>query len=234
MFLATKRGKEMKRKSLGVKTKRLNIYPLSDEEIQRLIDECPDEGLKMAYTQMLDGCKSNPTQRVWYAPWTMEKRDDGLRIGELGFRGPQVDNSVEIGYGINREYEGKGYTTEAVKAMLDWAFDNEEVLFVEAEAEESNAASLRILEKLKFEKYGQGEEGSRFVKEKSGKSYTSLGMSLGMCLGLAIGMTVFDNMTLGMCTGLMLGLTLGAAKDEEEKSKIGKIKKDKYGSAFNG
>lgn len=220
--------KKKANKKSGIKTKRLKLYPLSDAEIQKLIDDCPDEGLAAAYSQMLDDCKSNPSQRQWYAPWAMETQN-GNRIGELGFRGPASDNSVEIGYGINDGYEGQGYTTEAAKALIEWAFENEDVLFVEAEADENNGASVRVLEKLGFVKYGQGEEGPRFVKDKSGTSYTALGMSMGLCLGLAIGMTAFDNMTAGMCIGLMLGLSLGAAKDGQEKKKVSALKKDKYG-----
>ena len=216
--------------SIIIKTKRLKLYPLSNEEIQTLIDDSEDEGLACAYSQMLLECKNNPCKREWHAPWTMETKD-GNNIGELGFKGPASDNSVEIGYGINKEFEGQGYTTEAANSLIEWAFDNEGVLFVEAEADENNAASIRVLEKLGFVKYGQGEEGPRFVKEKPCTSYTSIGMCIGLCIGLSIGMTAFKNMTLGLSIGLMLGLCLGASKDAQEKKKMQKIKKDQYGLA---
>lgn len=218
----------MKKDRAIIKTKRLKLYPLLDEEIQKLIDDSADEALAQAYSQMLLSCKNNLAQRDWYAPWTMEAKE-GKHIGEIGFRGPAVDNSVEIGYGIKQEFEGQGYTTEAAKALIEWAFDKEDVLFVEAEADENNAASICVLEKLGFVKYGQGEEGPRFVKDKPSTSYTSLGMCIGMCLGLAIGMTVFDNMTMGMSIGLLLGLSFGASKDKQEKKKMLEIEKDRYG-----
>lgn len=211
-----------------IKTKRLKLYPLSDEEIQKLVDDSEEEALACAYSQMLLGCKNNPAQREWYAPWTMETKD-GNRIGELGFRGPASNHSVEIGYGINKEFEGQGYATEAAMSLIEWAFDNENVLFVEAESDENNVASIRVLEKLGFVKYGQGEEGPRFVKDKPCTSYTSIGMCIGLCLGLSIGMTVFKNMVLGMSIGLMLGLSLGASKDAQEKKKMLEKKKDFYG-----
>lgn len=150
---------------LEIKTKRLRLYPLSDSEIEKLIANCADEELAFAYSQMLDSCKKNPTLRQWYAPWTMETKD-GTHVGELGFRGPALDGSVEIGYGINKEFEGQGYTTEAATALIEWVFDNEDVLFVEAEADENNSASIHILEKIGFKKYGYGEEGPRFVRAK--------------------------------------------------------------------
>ena len=223
------RVRKMKEKKLIIKTKRLNIYPLSDREIQDLIDNCPDEGLAAAYGQMLEGCRNNPEQRQWYAPWAMETKEDKKRIGTLGFRGPVSENSVEIGYGIDKEFEGQGYTTEAVKVLLDFAFDGDEVLFVEAEADENNAASIRILEKLGFTRYGQGEEGPRFVKEKPELSYTGIGMCIGTSIGIALGMCVFDNLAIGLSMGLCIGLCLGAGYDSKVKKKISEIKKNKYG-----
>lgn len=216
-----------------IKTKRLKLYPLSNEEIQTLIDDSEDEGLACAYSQMLLECKNNPCKREWYAPWTMETKN-GKHIGELGFRGPASNNSVEIGYGINKEFEGQGYTTEAATSLIEWAFDNEDVLFVEAEADENNAASIHILEKLGFRKYGYGKEGPRFVKAKPDMSYTSIGMCLGLCFGLSIGMLIFNNMTMGMCAGLAIGLCFGAAKDARNKAKMSEIMSNKYGKSNEG
>lgn len=217
-----------KDRKMLLKTKRLNIYPLSDPEIEELIDQCQDAGLAEAYKQMLEGCRNHPEQRFWYAPWTLETKKEKMRIGEVGFKGPDSNYSVEIGYGIKKEYEGQGYTTEAVEALVDWAIDNEEVLFVEAEADINNAASIHILAKLGFREYGQGVEGPRFVKSKPETYYTSIGMCLGMCFGISIGMTVFHNMVIGMCIGMTIGLSLGASKDKRNKARITEIEQEKY------
>lgn len=218
----------MKNKRISVKTKRLNLYPLSDAEIEQLIDECESDELKGAYGQMLEGCKRNPVQRIWYAPWKIELKGTGAHVGELAFMGAPENYSVEIGYGIKPEFEGQGYTTEAVKTMVDWAINNDDVLFVEAEAEADNTASMHILEKIGFRKYGQGEEGPRFVKSKSQTYYMPLFMSLGMCLGISLGMLAFDNMTIGMCIGLCLGISIGSSKDSKIKSKVKKMEESNY------
>ena len=84
-------------------------------------------------------------------------------IGNHSFKGPAKDNVVEIGYGILPDQEGKGYTTEAVQAMTQWAFGNEDVVFIEAETEPENRASQRILEKCGFVPDGEGQEGLCFV-----------------------------------------------------------------------
>ncbi|MGN0354559.1 MAG: GNAT family N-acetyltransferase [Muricoprocola sp.] len=156
----------MNKNELCVKTKRMLIQPMSDEEIENLIDTSDSDELRNAYSEMLSGCKSDPENRIWYAPWKMTLKKDHTYIGDLGFKGPVRDNAVEIGYGILPEHEGKGYTTEAVQAMTQWAFGNADIVFIEAETEPENRASQRILEKCGFVPDGEGKEGPRFVLEK--------------------------------------------------------------------
>ena len=64
----------------------------------------------------------------------------------------------------NDGYANKGYTTEAVGAVVKWAAKQPNVNQIEAEAEESNPASIRVLEKCNFIPNGEmGEEGIRFI-----------------------------------------------------------------------
>ncbi|MBR3153048.1 MAG: GNAT family N-acetyltransferase, partial [Clostridia bacterium] len=82
----------------------------------------------------------------------------------LSFKGIDDKGIVEIGYGINEGYENKGYMTEAVRAIVKWASEQPNVNQIEAEAEECNFASLRVLEKSNFVPNGKvGQEGIRFV-----------------------------------------------------------------------
>ncbi len=69
---------------------------------------------------MLQGCLGHPEQWKWYALWIIEDKE-GAWIGNMSFKGLNTDGSVEVGYGISDEYCGKGYATEAVKAVIDWA-----------------------------------------------------------------------------------------------------------------
>lgn len=154
--------------AMAIQTERLLLSALSNDEIRHLIQEERDSEMKVAYEEMLSGCLQNPKDREWYAPWKMELNSNlGIMIGDICFKGLQADGSVEIGYGIHPEYEGKGYTTEAVKAMIQWAFKNENVMRIEAETVADNIASQRILEKNGFKPNGiEGEEGPRFQLNK--------------------------------------------------------------------
>ena len=152
-----------------VKTERLDIYPLSDSEMENMIVIELDMDMKKAYSEMLAGCKQKPEQRIWYAVWNMQLNDEtGRSVGDLCFKGLNSNGMVEIGYGIKKEYEGLGYMTEAVIAMARWASEQIGVKYVEAEAEPDNKASQRVLEKAGFYLNGlMGVEGPRFVYKKT-------------------------------------------------------------------
>ncbi|MBV9958551.1 MAG: GNAT family N-acetyltransferase [Acidobacteria bacterium] len=63
-----------------------------------------------------------------------------------------------MGYGIDAVYQNRGYVTEAVRAMIAWAFREPECLFVTApHTARSNPASNRVLEKAGMRVYHQTE-----------------------------------------------------------------------------
>ena len=57
---------------IKIETERLFLYPISDDEMQKKIDNENDPELKKAYSEMLQGCLDNPKDRVWFATWNME------------------------------------------------------------------------------------------------------------------------------------------------------------------
>ena len=144
-------------------TKRLRIWLSTDAEMQELITNTEDEGLKLAYTEMLTMAREHPESRPWYGAWFIENTD-GERVGELCFKGLSPDGVVEIGYGLSPEFWGKGYATEAVTAAAEWASQQPGVTAVEAETDDENIASQRVLAKAGFVPTGaRGEEGPRFT-----------------------------------------------------------------------
>ena len=202
-----------------LQTKRLTLRPMSDAEIEALIERTASEELRVAYGEMLDGCRRDPANRIWYAPWRMSLKGASDCIGDLDFKGPVKAHAVEIGYGILPEYEGNGYTTEAVQAMTKWAFGQKDVVFVEAETDPENRASQRVLEKCGFVPDGtMGLEGPRFVLESPLTNWQPIYMLFGMSIGMSLG-SLRGQMVLGMAIGLGLGSLAGIAISQSEKQK---------------
>lgn len=56
-------------KILTLKTARLHISPMRDDELQEMIaaQEVPE--LKQAFSEMLDGSRTDPEHRIWFVPW---------------------------------------------------------------------------------------------------------------------------------------------------------------------
>lgn len=216
----------MGKKVLQLKTKRLRMVPVSDEEMEQMIAETTDEKLKQAYQEMLDGCLRDAVNRLWYAAWKICLKENMQPVGTVGFKGPVKSYSVEIGYGIMEGYEGNGYAAEAAKALIEWAFAQENVFFVEAETAPDNASSMKVLEKLSFKPDGTGKEGPRFVLEKSEMLWMPIYMCFGLSIGISLG-SAANNMSLGMCLGMAIGLCIGAALDASLRKKRTQIRAER-------
>jgi RimJ/RimL family protein N-acetyltransferase len=75
-------------------------------------------------------------------------RDGGAFLGHMVFH-PWFSPGVhEIGWAIDRPYQGRGYATEAAAALLACAFDHLRCHRVIATCQPQNVASWRVMEKL--------------------------------------------------------------------------------------
>jgi RimJ/RimL family protein N-acetyltransferase len=80
---------------------------------------------------------------------------DRTPIGACGIN--TLDEAApEIGYWLGVDYWGKGYATEAVRALVDFAFTERGHDALQAGARVTNPASRRVLEKCGFQWTGVG------------------------------------------------------------------------------
>jgi ribosomal-protein-alanine N-acetyltransferase len=92
---------------------------------------------------------AEPGDEAWGHRQVVE-RASGLVVGGIGFFGPPQDAEVEIGYGIVPSRQGRGYATEALRAMIAMAWADARVRTVVAGTDPGNVASQRVLEKAGF------------------------------------------------------------------------------------
>ena len=148
---------------LPIETERLRLRPASRAQMEAAIAAETDAELKAAYGQMLEGCLAHPDRWEWNAMWIIEDRA-GTRVGDLCFKGLPPAGNPEVGYGILEARQGRGYATEALRAVTAWAFRDPRITAIEAEAAPENAASQRVLAKCGFVPNGvMGEEGPRYT-----------------------------------------------------------------------
>ncbi len=98
-----------------------------------------------------------PAREAWYTYWLVVIRDAAFGAGLAGFKGfPDQNGEVEIGYGIDPDYQRQGYTTEAVQRLIAWAFEESACRSVVArDTKKWNAASLRVLSKVGMRVYAR-------------------------------------------------------------------------------
>lgn len=81
---------------------------------------------------------------------------NGEYAGNIGLV-PETDvyrKSAELGYFIGEPFWNKGITTEAIKHICEFAFQNLDIIRIHCGVYEYNKASQRVLEKSGFEKEG--------------------------------------------------------------------------------
>ena len=85
----------------------------------------------------------------------MDRADDGDFIGwcSLTSWNPEF-RSARLSYCLRDVAWVQGYATEAVHALLEWAFDTLDLNRVQAETDTRNLASARVLEKVGFQREG--------------------------------------------------------------------------------
>jgi Acetyltransferases, including N-acetylases of ribosomal proteins len=85
------------------------------------------------------------------------RKDDEEMIGAVGADSFEVGAShrAEIGYWLARPYWGQGIMTDAVRAYVQYAFDELKLLRLTAHVFESNVGSARVLEKNGFKLEGR-------------------------------------------------------------------------------
>ena len=93
------------------------------------------------------------------ARFAIETQADSAFIGWCTmFRWNPRYRSLGIGYCFVESAWGRGYATEATRAMLQWAFDTLDLNRVDADLDTRNGASAKVLEKLGFQREGLKRE----------------------------------------------------------------------------
>lgn len=115
--------------------------------IPRPLVTTPEEGL--AHIAMIEDAWEKNTAINWVI--TLKGADDFMGI--IGLYRIQAENHrAELGYMLLPGYHGKGYATEAIAAVLAYAFEEVHFHSIEAVIDPDNGASERVLQKNGFVK----------------------------------------------------------------------------------
>jgi [ribosomal protein S5]-alanine N-acetyltransferase len=146
-----------------IQTKRLEIKPWEIGDAEAFFNLSQDQGFNLfPITQYQQ--KSIETARDWIKQnvdsvskdklgfqgiW---EKSSGALIGIAGFRlfTLEKENRYEITYRLRENAWGKGYATEAARAMLEYGFKNSPATEIAVSITPDNEASIKVAKKLGF------------------------------------------------------------------------------------
>lgn len=115
--------------------------------------------LKEALEQTIMPNVADKSKNYLYSTiWTAISKTENKMVGDLCIYGePNAKGEIEIGYGIYNEFMNKGFMTEIVKGIINWAKNQTKVKSIIASTDKINIASCKVLEKNMFIKIGETE-----------------------------------------------------------------------------
>lgn len=88
-------------------------------------------------------------------------------LGNL-FAHKEEPDTYSVGWQFNRNYEGKGYATEAAKAYFSFLFKDKNARRIYAYVEDDNSRSQKLCERLGMRKEGCFKEFISFTQNEDG------------------------------------------------------------------
>lgn len=110
---------------------------------------------------MLAAAKS-PAER--FGAWVMVERATNSVVGDIGFLGPPVDGTVEIGFSVIPERRRLGYASAAAATLVDFALAQPDVRTVIARSDAGNVGSAGVLERAGFQRTTEGDSQIHWVR----------------------------------------------------------------------
>jgi RimJ/RimL family protein N-acetyltransferase len=120
----------------------------SDPEVHRYQgwERTDADGVRAAIEDMTG---RSPGEPGGWVQLTVEERGSGRLVGDVGLSPAEEDPGViKIGYTTAPAFQGSGYATEAVRALVAYAFDTLGADIVRAYASAENTPSIRVAEKV--------------------------------------------------------------------------------------
>ena len=152
-----------------IETERLILdkWTTSEEDIKGLYEYAknPDVGPNAGWKPHDSEAESREIIEEMFIPhdvWAIREKASGKVIGSIGLepdKRRENVNSREMGYSLAKESWGKGYMTEAARAVIDYAFEELDLVVLAICTGPENNRSQRVIEKCGFKFEGIQRKG---------------------------------------------------------------------------
>lgn len=152
-----------------IETERLKLTPWTsskdDAEGLYAYAKDPDVGPNAGWKPHASVEESAEIIRELFLPnevWAIRDKEYGKIMGSIGLEPDRRREDVaskEMGYSLGKEFWGKGYMTEAAKAVMDYAFREDDLVVLAICTGPENKRSQRVIEKCGFQFEGIQRKG---------------------------------------------------------------------------
>jgi len=147
-----------------IETERLILRPITENDAEALFEYCRNEniGSNAGWKPHESIEETREIMKLVFLDkenvFGMELKETGQLFGSIGLIPDpkrQNDQTRMLGYAIGENYWGKGYATEAVKALIRFGFEKLGLSLISAYCYPFNERSKRVLKKCGFEYEGK-------------------------------------------------------------------------------
>lgn len=147
-------------KNTRIETDRLILRPVTLEDAEDMFEYASDEETTYFVFdchQSLEETEENIANFFMSDPlgkYGIELKETGKFIGTIDLRLKEKELKATLGYSMNKAYHGKGYMTEAGKAIVGLGFNVLGLERIQALHDERNEASGKVMQRLGMTKEG--------------------------------------------------------------------------------
>ena len=152
-----------------LKTDRLTLREITVEDVDRLYEIYAGPGI----TDFIEPLYEDRDEEIVYTKdyikyqygfygyglWIVEENDTGRIVGRAGLTNRAGYLEAELAYVIEKERQGRGYATEALRAILIYARDELYLESLNCFVIPGNEISVHLCKKLGFEYLGDEDVG---------------------------------------------------------------------------
>jgi RimJ/RimL family protein N-acetyltransferase len=140
---------------MNPRTANLQLVPQTRDDIRTMIESMTPAEKAQLSADWLAHLHASAAVDPWVHGFRLVHRDSDVVVGTCSFKGPPTGGVVEIAYGVAPDQQGRGYATEAARALVAYAFTFSEVRIVRAHTLPESSASQRVLTKCGFRLVGE-------------------------------------------------------------------------------
>src|SRR5215207_8948801 len=129
--MPVRRLKDAATRIMQLHTENLMLVLQSTEDILAWVDVLDAATRAEISPDWLARIRTSTAPDPWTHSFTIMHRASGAIIGSCAYKGPpDANETVEIAYGVNPAYQGRGVATEAAQALVDYAMSSDQVRVV--------------------------------------------------------------------------------------------------------